>query len=489
MSIRLRLTLLYSAILATTLLVFSGLLYTVQSRYTLDILEQDLAANTAGLTRMVVLAQLRLARGAERHPGDPRLQWRPPAGTEPDGSVWAAAVQGLRDLRIRDPVRIVDAEGTALDPFANEEGESLPLSEEGLQAVLDGQVQIEVAHLEGERWLTYSQPVIVEEQGIGIVQVARSLAERDRSLRSLGATLIGGSVLTTLVAFGIGWVVSAFALRPIQRITKVAQAIGEERDFGSRVVHQGPSDEVGHLARTFNTMLSRLQSAYQQVAHALAVQRDFVADVSHELRTPLTTIRGNLALLGHNPPIPSEEREDVLADLVDETERLTRLVNDLLVLARADAGRQLQCEPVPVRPVIEDLCRHGNLLAPGREIECSATGDLVAWADRDALKQVLLIFVDNAIKHTDGPVRFTTYEREGEIAIRVHDTGPGLSVELRERVFDRFCRGDASRSTPGFGLGLSVAKALAEAQHGRIEVETYEDEGSTFSVILPSAAL
>ena len=297
MSIRLRLTLFYSTILATTLLIFSGLLYAIQSRYTLDILEQDLAANAEGLTRMVALAQLRLAQGSERHPGDSRLQWRPPGGTEPDGLVWAAAVQGLKDLRIRDPVRIIDAEGTALDPFANEEGESLPLSQEGLQAVLDGHVQIEIAQLEGERWLTYNQPVIVTEEVIGMVQVARSLADRDRSLRSLSVTLIGGSMLTTLVAFGIGWVVSAFALRPIQRITQVAQTIGEERDFGSRVVYQGPNDEVGHLARTFNTMLSSLQSAYQQVAHALKVQRDFVADVSHELRTPLTTVRGNLALL------------------------------------------------------------------------------------------------------------------------------------------------------------------------------------------------
>lgn len=204
MSIRLRLTLLYSAILATTLLVFSSLLYTIQSRYTIGILERGLAGSAEGLTRMVALAQLRLAQGAERHPGDPRLKWRPPAGVEPDGSVWAAAVQGLRDLRIRDPVRIVDAEGMALDPFANEEGEALPLSEEGLAAVLDGQVQTEIAYLEGQRWLTYNQPVVVDEEVVGMVQVARSLADRDRSLQSLGATLIGGSLLTTLVAFGIG---------------------------------------------------------------------------------------------------------------------------------------------------------------------------------------------------------------------------------------------------------------------------------------------
>ena len=193
-------------------------------------------------------------------------------------------------------------------------------------------------------------------------------------------------------------------------------------------------------------------------------------------------------LLDHNPPIPPDERDDILADAVDETERLIRLVSDLLVLARADAGRQLQCEPVPLQPLIEDLCRRGRVLAPGRDTECPAASDLVALADPDAFRQVLLIFLDNAIRHTRGPVRVTTDEGREEVAISVHDTGPGMPIELRGRVFDRFCRGDASRATPGFGLGLSIAKALAEAQHGRVEMDTQEEAGSTFSVVLPSAA-
>ena len=235
-------------------------------------------------------------------------------------------------------------------------------------------------------------------------------------------------------------------------------------------------------------MLNRLQQAYRQVAQALQVQRDFLADVSHELRTPLTTIRGNLALLGRSTPVEVEEREDILADMVDESERLIRLVNDILALARAEAGRQMQCERVLLKPLIEDVCRQAHLLETDRIIECDAMEDVTALADRDALKQVLLILLDNALKHTTGPIRVTLTEHDRQVAIGVHDTGPGISSELSERIFDRFYRGDASRSTSGFGLGLSIAEALVGAQLGTLEVDSDVERGSTFTVTLPTGS-
>jgi signal transduction histidine kinase len=299
-------------------------------------------------------------------------------------------------------------------------------------------------------------------------------------------TLVLGSVLTTSVAFGIGWVLSGMTLQPIGRITQAARQIGEERDFSSRVRHDGPNDELGQLATTFNGMLARLQDAYQQVTHALQMQRDFVADVSHELRTPLTTIRGNLALLARTPPIPSTERADILGDVVDEAERLIRLVSNLLALARADAGRKLKSDPVPVQPLVEDVCRQSRVLRPGREITCDGDDAVTALADPDALKQVLLTLLDNALVHGEGPVDVAVDERDHEVTIRVQDSGPGMSTQLCERLFDRFYRGDASRSTPGFGLGLSIAKALVEAQGGTIAVESQLGQGSTFVVALPA---
>jgi signal transduction histidine kinase len=383
-------------------------------------------------------------------------------------------------------VQILDGDGVPLDIPLNEQTHSFELSEEGILQLKYGRSWTEIATGEDGRYLVYHVPIQDEGQTVLIVQMARSLADRDRSLQALALALIVGSLLTTAVAFGVGWVLSGLTLRPIQRITQTAQRIGQERNFSSRVKYQGPNDELGRLAATFNHMLAGLQDAYQHVAHALQVQRDFVADVSHELRTPLTTVRGNLALLGHDDPrMPLEEREDILNDMVDETDRLIRLVGDLLTLARADAGRKLNEEPVDVMALVQETCRQTQVLVPERDIDCQGPDGVLALADQDALKQVMLILLDNAVNHTDGPVEVTCGVDKDRVTVRVRDTGPGMPPELCERVFDRFYRGDASRTTPGFGLGLSIAKSLVEAQQGTIQVESEIGTGSTFIVTLP----
>jgi two-component system OmpR family sensor kinase len=485
MSIRLRMTLLYSTILALTLIVFSGVLYTIQSQYTLNLFKRDLALSAQRLA--LAWAMTRPAPGQDRYHSQPPGTDSAQGGSASSGSQAGFPEGALGELPARDTVRALNADGTVLDLPGSENSPDVPLDQAVTGQLQRGQPWIEIASTDEGRWLVYNQPVTINGQVVGLIQAARSLADRDRSLQGLGATLALGSLLTAVVAFGVGWVLSGMALQPIQRITQTAQQIGQERDFSSRVQYRGPNDELGQLAATFDAMLSRLQGAYQQVTHALQVQRDFVADVSHELRTPLTTIRGNLALLSHVPPIPPEERQDVLTDVVDETERLIRLVSDLLTLARMDAGRRFECEPVDVKLLAEDTCRQVSKLAPARVIECAGPGDAVALADRDALKQVLLILLDNGIKHAGGAIRVTVDHYDHQVAISVQDNGPGMSPELCERVFDRFSRGDASRSTPGFGLGLSIAKALVEAQQGTIAVYSQPGKGSTFTVLVPQA--
>ncbi len=484
MSIRMRMTLLYSTILAMTLIVFSSVLYTIQGQYTLGMFKRDLSLSAQN----VALAWTRPRPGPEQDKSSPQM---PKAGSVTDEPASPTQPSGfpeglLGEFRTRDALRVLDADGAALD-LAGNQGEDLPLSKEGLQQLQRGEVVTEIATIDQERWLIYNQPVTLNGQMMGIIQAARSLADRDRSLQGLGITLILGSLFTTAIAFGGGWALSGMTLRPIYRIAQTAQKIGQERDFSSRVQYQGPNDELGQLATTFDAMLSRLQDAYQQVTHALRVQRDFVADVSHELRTPLTTIRGNLALLGHTPSILPEEQQDILADAVGETERLIRLVSDLLTLARMDAGRRLERELVDVQVLAEDTCRQMQKLEPLRAIECVGPGPAIALADHDALKQVLLILLDNAIKHADGAIRVILGECDHQVTISVQDSGPGMPPELCERVFDRFYRGDASRSTPGFGLGLSIARALVEAQKGMLFAESEVGRGSTFTVLVPNA--
>jgi signal transduction histidine kinase len=331
-------------------------------------------------------------------------------------------------------------------------------------------------------------PILYQGRVTGVAQVARATTEQEASLGALRQLLIMGTILATVTAFGIGWAISGAALRPINRLTLTAQAIGAERDFDRRVEHTGPQDELGRLATTFNQMLSELQAAFHQTEQSLQTQRRFVADASHELRTPLTTIRGNLGLLQRNPPIDLEDREDVLGDSVEETERLMRLVQGLLTLARADTGQAVKTEPVAVQGTIEDVVRQTQRLAPGHAISVDSVADLVVLAERDMLKQVLLILLDNAVNYTPvgGRITVSAEGTDKNVVIRVRDTGVGIPASALPHIFTRFWRPDTQRTGGGAGLGLSIAQSLVEAYHGTIEVDSVVGKGSTFTVKLPA---
>lgn len=475
MSIRLRFTLLYTFILALTLTVFGFALYTVQARDTLDSLKQDLRLGANKLAE----AALR----SDSPPDFPKPDFPPP---QPIPFDEFSSDQAFQSFPEREIGRILDANGNLVSsPFGRQE-DALPLSDEGLQAVQSQKDWYETATVNDEEMLIYSRPVIVNNEVVYIVQAARPLTERNRSLQSLATTFLVAGLLTVLIAFGIGWVLSGVTLQPIHRITQTAQKIGDERDFTRRVDYTGPPDEVGQLASTFNSMLSRLQDAFQKVEHSLQMQRDFVADVSHELRTPLTTLRGNLGLLRREPP--PEERADILDDMVDESDRLIRLVNDLLLLARADAGRSLAKEPVDVSSLLEETVRQARQLDSQRRISLVAAPSLKVMGDRDAVKQMMLIALDNALKHSSGDVEVAAKQNGSQVEIRVQDFGEGIPPEKLEHVFERFYRGEEDSVIPGFGLGLSIAKSLVEAQGGEIKMESEFGKGSTLILRFPIAS-
>ena len=458
MSIRLRLTLLYIGILALTLIAFSVGLYVIQSQATLEATKTTLARQAQ-----------EIANGARRFA--PRSDSTLP-------TILPGRWTQTRSL-----------DGAVLRRTADLSDTTLPLSEAGLRAVQAGAPWVEEAQVEDDPLLIYSQAISVPERATEIVQTAAPIAEREQMLNTLRVILIAGDTLVIVAAFAIGWVLAGAALAPIHRITQTARAIGAERDFRHRVQHIGPNDEVGQLAAMFNTMLTELESAYRQVEEALDTQRRFVADASHELRTPLTTLRGNIELLRYDLPMEAKERADVLADTKEEIERLIRLVNQLLVLARADAGRPLHRDRLPIKPLIEDVCRQTKLLAPRRTITAETVDDVAVWADRDALKQVLLILLDNARMHTpaSATIHVTTTIADHRVAIKIRDTGSGIAPNLLPHIFERFYRGDVSRSGGGTGLGLSIAKELIEVQDGSITVDSQMGQGSVFTVTLPQA--
>ncbi|MCI0475084.1 MAG: HAMP domain-containing protein, partial [Anaerolineales bacterium] len=337
MSIRLRLTLLYIAILAITLITFSVALYVIQSQAMLETTKTTLTRQAQEYANL-----------ARRFP--PRPDQPPLPATMPGR--WTQ----IRSL-----------DGTVIRRTADLGETTLPLSEAGLRALQSGIPWNETSIVDDDPLLIYSQLIPVPER-TEIVQIAAPIIERENALATLRVLLVIGNTLAILAALVIGWVLAGAALQPIHRITQTAQTIGAERDFRRRVQHIGPNDEVGQLAAMFNTMLTELESAYRQVQQALEAQKRFVADASHELRTPLTTIRGNTELLRNDLPMDAQERADILADTKEEIERLIRLVNQLLVLARADAGRPLRREPLPLKPLIEDVCRQTKLLAPRRAL-------------------------------------------------------------------------------------------------------------------------
>ena len=495
MSIRLRLTLLYSAILALILIIFSLVLYLGHAQATF----RDFQRRLADRARPIAEAGQPLSSiGNVRQPSPPiGIAGQPPPGAEQPrpsiGNAQPSAPPVPPALYSPAPgeiyyIQVRNLDGDIVEYGANvDETMALPLSEAGLQAVRRGQPWDEIVEIEGERFLVHSQLVREPSRANEIVQVAVSLTRRDADLATLRNILLIGSSITVLIAFGVGWLMAGLTLRPVNRITHTAQAIGAERDFSRRINHPGPDDEIGQLATTFDNMLTELQAAYQQVEQSLQAQRRFVADASHELRTPLTTIRGNIDLLQREPPISHEDQIDVLTDTVNETERLMRLVNNLLTLARADAKRPLRSEPVPVKPLLEEVSQQMKSLAPTRTIICQPNLEADVIGDRDALKQVLLILGDNALKHT--PVE-TSIAIAGNVigehvTISVRDNGPGIKPVKLPHIFDRFYRGDDSRVGPGTGLGLAIAKELTETQNGTITVKSQVGQGTAFTLTFP----
>lgn len=470
LSIRLRLTIVYSLTLAVTLLLFASFVYVTLSRNLAAEIDRSIADRSAEVNRSV-----RLEAGSLT---GVRI-------TLPTPSVYAAA-----DIF----VQISALDGQVVATSDNMEGRRLPVDGIDLRAARSGYAHFDTIEIDGERLRILDSPLFAAGQPVGLLQVARALQPAEDTLNRLRLLLLAGIGVSTVLSGLVGWTLARAALAPIGRVTQTAAEIGASRDFGRRVEYPGPADEVGRLAATFNSMLSQLQgayaelqAAYSRIEETLASQRRFIADVSHELRTPLTTIRGNAGLLQQVETLSSEDRADSVAQIAGEAERMSRLVQDLLVLARADAGQHLRREPVEVGPLLREVARQAALIADGVEVRVEAVAEAETLGDRDYLKQLLLILVDNALKYTPrgGSVSLSSSVGDAAVSLRVVDTGVGIAPEDQPHVFERFYRADRARSSRGTGLGLAIARWIVEEHRGRIEVESEVGRGSAFTVTLP----
>jgi len=288
------------------------------------------------------------------------------------------------------------------------------------------------------------------------------------------------SVLLALALAVIsGGVIVRRALAPVKRVTRTAQTIEASSDLGRRVSYKGPADEIGQLADTFDHMIEHLDSVLES-------QKHFVADASHELRGPLTVFKGNLDLLKRN--LSEEDRQESLRDMWIEAERMTKIVDDLLLLAEIESGHERQQETVSLKEILEEGLNRGQQLAGNRKITIGREEDLTVKGDTHRLRQLLVNLVDNAIRYTPegGDITLSLFQDGDCACLEVSDTGIGIEPEHLEHIFDRFYRTDKARSRAkgGIGIGLAIVKRIAEQHGGTVTVTSEPGKGTTFTVTL-----
>jgi len=460
-SIRARLTVWYSSLLTVTFLLLGGAGYGLLSYN----LAQDMDRALSGVAK--VLADQARRTGAASFSPDVDELFRRFFGFSP----W----QRYFDL-ITPPGR----QEFRIPPDSGK----LPLSPKAREDAQKGLPTFETVEGPGRhpvRILTL--PIVEAGRVVNLVQVGMSMEMTEATLRRFLLTMAALFPVGLLLAGGGGWLLARRALRPVDRIAQTARRISAEH-LAARLEDTGANDELNRLVGTLNDMLERLDASFHQI-------RRFSADASHELQTPLTILKGEIEVALRSPRTPDEYRA-VLTSALEEIDRLTRLVEGLLLLARADAGvLRLDRRSVDLAKLVEDVCGQAKILADAGHVVLRQEGMeyLTIFGDYDQLRRVLLNLVDNGIKYTPaGGQVGISLRREGPwAALRVADSGIGLSPEEQKQIFERFYRSPEakSRGEGGAGLGLCIARSIVEAHGGKIQVASTPGQGSAFTVLLP----
>lgn len=452
MSLRIRFTLLYSLLAGGILLIFGTAVYLLVS-----ILLENQVDGTLSQTSQDIVSSTRI------------------------DSVGELNVIILPQFNFTSNlfIQVWDANGDLHSSSQNITNFKEPLDTEGLQSSLPlfRNVTIQDSHLR-----TLSVPLQVSGRPIGTLQVATSTDLID-SIREILFYILLGTTLISMLLTGISsWLVIGQALAPLSIVTETALQISHANDLSRRIPYHGTErDEIGQLIHSFNETLERLEKLF-------ASQQRFLADVSHELRTPITVIKANADLMR----MMKEVDQESLDSIKEETDRLTRMVGDLLLLAQAEAGKlPLTFQLVELDTILLNVLKELHLLAGDRiQLKISEIDQVQVKGDADRLKQVLVNLISNAIKYTPGngmvTLELSKVDNQSKLVIR--DTGPGIPPEDLPHIFERFYRAEKSRTrskTSGFGLGLSIAYWIINNHGGHIDVESQEGSGTIFTIWLP----
>lgn len=472
-SVRVRLTLWYSAVLAGLLIVLALSGYLVLKRNFIKRTDSSLVELSKSFLTTVG-AELKADSG-------------PNAFRE-------AITAAIAEHSFRDTTFVVeDEQGNIL---ASSEGDLSPragFSSGVLPHILDSMGRIprqtdtfRTLHFRGRLFRVYERHFKAENE-LWILVALQSLQQEQEFLESLLETFALVIPLGILLAGAGGYFLARRSLSPVVEMSAQADRIGSA-NLHERLLVQNHKDELGRLAHSFNDLLDRLDQSFER-------QRKFVADASHELRTPVAILCGEADVALSQPGRSSEEYRESLGILAAEAKRLKHIVEDLFTLARADAG-QYPLAPADfyLDELVSECTRNMRTLAAAKHIKltCSAPGEMPIRADETLIRRMLVNLVDNAIKYTPagGLVSVHCARAASQYTISVNDTGPGIPEQLRLRVFERFFRADQSRSRTdiegGAGLGLSISRWIAEVHHGYLELSSSNEVGSTFTVFLPA---
>ncbi len=452
MSLRLRLTLLYSTLVGGILLVFGIVVYILISVILLNQVDNTLAATVQDILNVTRVN----SNGEVSAINLPALDITATTYVQ----VWG------RDGKLKSASPGIAGLVDALDPIGLDAKD--PVYRDNT---------IKGIHL---RVLTV--PLQFGVHRIAILQVATSLTVVDSARANLLNILFMAAIVSAALAALGSWLVLGRALAPLDTVTETAQAINRADDLSRRIPYNGPeTDEIGGLIQSFNQTLERLENLFTS-------QRRLLADVSHELRTPLTVIKGNVDLMRRMRQLDDES----LSSIDQEAGRLTRLVGGLLLLAQAESGKlSLDMKPLELDTLLLEVFQEMRVLAGGNvRLRMGDIDQAMVKGDRDRLKQVFLNLVGNAIQYTPpgGEVLLSMAKIGEQVRVIVRDTGPGIPPADLPFIFERFYRAEKSRTrgkSTGFGLGLSIAQWIVENHAGSVEVESKEGVGTTFAVWLP----
>jgi two-component system, OmpR family, sensor kinase len=469
-SLRLQLALWYGSLTVLVLLVMSVLTFAVHSRAHYDDLDTALLSSVEHVASksMALENQTALTEAvAEPLGADVVVQVY-----GPDGDLLAASDDDAQ-LPI-DPERVLHGStGRPLGPLVR--------LAPSFREVDPGAGAFEIVTDDtGDQWRYYVRPI---DGSPGYLVGSAPLSAIEGTISAFRTLVVLIVVFGTIGTFTVAWLVAGRALRPVADLTDTAGAIARSHRLSERVPANDRKDEMGQLATTFNQMLASLEEADRS-------QRRFVGDASHELRAPLTAIQANLELLLRELDTSPDDQHEMLEHANREAHRLSRLVADLLALARADAGLMVRKDRVEIDRVLLGALGEARNRANGQRIVVDSLEPAVVVGDEERLSQLLLILLDNALKYTsaDGSVSLEL-TRDGSMSeIRIHDTGIGIAQQDLSHVFERFYRADPARSRDpgGTGLGLPIARWIVEQHGGSIVLESSHGAGTTAIIRLPT---